>query len=374
MKPDKSVPGKIPERVRYVKAPTIEIRPGSTHDRAPPIVVCPVFPVEDGNPKTLVTAQRWAYDAHFRAEAHAASLEKQADGSTKLWDELHKRRSSGEFEPAIEEVVVENIPMSNIRIVSLEHRSQGGRAYKALIDNYYYVDIREDDVLESILSTGIDKGGVLNGKFQWMAHSGLRLVRDGSEKQRAILNYSRMKSMSPLKVLTPGRFYQDKNGKISFYVGPITTKTEGVIGDSLLFYSLAMYSMLPEKLFAGELRTTKDMPWETEKDWKPDASMYDYSTNSYLMSNFEVTTKHKLVEEVGSGLEGYDADTEIRKIQELGMHRMAIAVKSLNNSNYYHKRGVDCYRNPPAVLNMVPRGQTVVNSFSRDAWNNLERK
>lgn len=214
----KLVIAKIPEQVRYVCMPFRKVRVGSEYDydlnddghkvAHEEIEVRPVFPVEEGNEKTLVTARRWA---NQRRSVWVPDASLPHGGK---WEEPRTEE--------VEEVVMPNTPMKNIRVLSLEKRSQGGRAYKALIGDYY-VDLREDDVVDCILHTGIDAGGVLLGEYVWIAESGLRLLRVGSEKHKAVVAYAELRSLPKIKKLDVGGVYQTKTGKIRMYFGAVNT-------------------------------------------------------------------------------------------------------------------------------------------------------
>jgi hypothetical protein len=81
-----------------------------------------------------------------------------------------------------------NNPITNIRVAGLETRGNGGRAYKVVIDDLYYFDLREDVLLEAMIECGINKGGILNGEYIWVKiRSHMKLIRVGSPLHKEMI-------------------------------------------------------------------------------------------------------------------------------------------------------------------------------------------
>lgn len=107
-----------------------------------------------------------------------------------------------------------NTPIS-ITMCGLEHRREGGRAYKVVTDDGHFFDLREDVLLEAMLSQGVRKGGKLGGKYVWaVIGSQRKLVRHKSELYKDLLEASKRRKLVTLKVgdLTPGYIYEKKDG------------------------------------------------------------------------------------------------------------------------------------------------------------------
>ena len=170
-------------------------------------------------------------------------------------------------------VTIDNDPIKKIRLLSISYRSQGGRAYKALIDNKYYVDFREDVLMDTILKSGILKGGILNGEYVWAKiGSNMKLVRVGSELYKIISEYQSKMDMKPVgkNELEVGGLYQDKKKNKAIFIGYVnTTKyyledkkiyfladnknvdfkyNNVLIKKSLLFYDISNYDLLSNEL------------------------------------------------------------------------------------------------------------------------------
>lgn len=126
------------------------------------------------------------------------------------------------------QVVVDNKPFGNVKIVGLEERGNGGRAYKVTIDDKFYVDLREDVVLDTMLEKGIEKGGLLKGEFVWIKNGNhLKMIRFGSSvydsyKKTTDTGVHKMTKLDA-KGIVPGGIYTMKNGDTYLYLGVFKT-------------------------------------------------------------------------------------------------------------------------------------------------------
>jgi hypothetical protein len=203
--------GSIPEKITYVFAEEAEVSVGCEWDiswyesddgpKAVKQKVMPAFPVDSADSKTMTRAIEWAT----------------SDG----WDYQTNKRKVKKH--SIEEV--ENKPLNNVKVLSLEHRGQGGRAYKALINNYY-VDLREDVLMDTLLKAGVDSGGLLKGEYVWAKMgSQMKLVRVGSELHRLIAEFDSKKDIKPVGKgdLEVGGVYRDRKKNKAIFVGYVNT-------------------------------------------------------------------------------------------------------------------------------------------------------
>jgi hypothetical protein len=129
-------------------------------------------------------------------------------------------------EKVAKQVIVDNSPIDNIKVIGLDIRGNGGRAYKVVIDDLYYVDMREDVILDVMFETGIQAGGKLNGTFIWVKYgSQLKLVRVGSELHKEFVEknerYESFVEIKP-KDVEVGGLYEMKSGKIYLYLGKMS--------------------------------------------------------------------------------------------------------------------------------------------------------
>lgn len=132
----------------------------------------------------------------------------------KLWATINN------IEP--ETITVENKPFK-IKIITLEIREKGGRAYKVSaslggVDNLYF-DLREDVLLDTIYNCGIQSGGLLNGEFVFArVGSQMKPIRVGSLIYHKIAASTKLNSQKPCE-LKIGGVYQNKYGQKYIYLG-----------------------------------------------------------------------------------------------------------------------------------------------------------
>lgn len=151
--------GKIPDNVRYVMRPPSTVSDYWEHDIFDKETmgrdVRETFVVDEANATALATAQRWATDAR-------------------------------------QEIVRPNKPIEKLEIVSLQKRDNGGRAWKVLIDGAFYVDLREDVLLDCLRNAEGVAGAMLSGPFLWCSIAGhMKLVRVGSKLHEAVVTVVR---------------------------------------------------------------------------------------------------------------------------------------------------------------------------------------
>jgi hypothetical protein len=192
--------GYIPKKILYItrepSATSWSWEDGKKVDTG--IVVKPTFPVDPSKPKTIDTARTWA------------------------------NRYISSTDPFIKSSFVgANTPIK-IQILSLEQRSEGGRAYKVVFGSEspkFYVDLREDVLLDVILNCGIQKGGFPNAEFIWgKVGSQMKLVRVGSDLhtrliQATVENQKKNLTQSQIEV---GSIYQNRKGQEFLYLGQYT--------------------------------------------------------------------------------------------------------------------------------------------------------
>jgi hypothetical protein len=182
----------IPATLKYYRRAAVEIGQfDSTFAKVKKRMVRPTFVVDAANPKTNVTAQRWA--AGYQGK----------DG----YDEKE----------------VTNDPIDTLEIMHIDYRGRGGRAWKVLIDGAYYVDLKEDVLLEALIKGDGVEQGHLKGPFIWASGSGgLRLTRYNSSFHKKA---EKLKELSKIRIkakdLVIGGIYETPAGQRSVYLGPV---------------------------------------------------------------------------------------------------------------------------------------------------------
>lgn len=140
------------------------------------------------------------------------------DALNKKTHETARRWASG---PGYKKIEKPNSPMKNLRIISLEKRCEGGRAWKVLTEDNLWFDLREDVLLDA-LQNGSVKNGVLGGEYVFaVVGSQMKIVRVGSELYKRIQSYMGRKEAKeiPVKDLVAGHVYANKKGKKVLFLG-----------------------------------------------------------------------------------------------------------------------------------------------------------
>lgn len=115
-----------------------------------------------------------------------------------------------------------NEPFTDLRLVGLDIRTEGGRAYKVLTTDNHLVDLREDVVLDILLTTGVRPSGHIAGEFLWaMNGSQMRIVRVGSTLHTELAESQERKALKVIKVsaLTVGGVYRTRSGDFAAFLG-----------------------------------------------------------------------------------------------------------------------------------------------------------
>lgn len=194
--------GYIPPRIKYVQRAPREVSDYWEHDWLTPeelrrkgVLVSEAFPIDATNKKTLETAMSWA-------------------GRRNYYDK------GPEIAPKITEVA--NDPIPTLEIVSLDIRSEGGRAWKVLIHGTYYVDLREDVLLDSLRNGSGVVRGELTGPFVWcIVGSHMKLVRVGSKLHDAVIEAGERRDSKNVTgaALKAGDIYENRKGEKFVFLG-----------------------------------------------------------------------------------------------------------------------------------------------------------
>jgi hypothetical protein len=196
--------GSIPEKIVYIDAPSQEFT--RTFDDGGEIGVtvraAKSFVTDAGNEKSIKTGIDWATRktrSHTKVKTYLT--EEQAKNTddyvyldSKGWHTIDwKEGVEKTYKPTQE--VLENTPFRGLRILSLEYRSQGGRAYKVLFGDRVF-DLREDILLDILLTSKVDKG-LIDSEFIWAkVGAQMKLIRAGSKLHEELLKATHLKNVS----------------------------------------------------------------------------------------------------------------------------------------------------------------------------------
>lgn len=204
--------GSIPEKLSlYSRAPSDvrwswdDVEGGERTEK-----VRSVFITDTANKKTQETAKVWQ---------ETNMLGYDYDDVSKTY--TRKKVDRSEFITAHD---IPNVPIHNIRIVTLEIRGQGGRAYKCVADigpiKDAYFDMREDVLLDCMFQQGISPGGILQGPFIFArVDTDMKPIRVGSLLHDKMIESTEYNQKSTIKSFEIGNVYEDKAGNKFAYIG-----------------------------------------------------------------------------------------------------------------------------------------------------------
>ncbi len=146
------------------------------------------------------------------------------NGNSKAAETWAQYQNQKEIPAAI--VGQSNLPFGRIKLLDLETRGHGGRAWKIAFFKEgicLLADLREDVLLEVLKGPGI-VGGELQGEYLWIWDGGLKLVlKDGECHKKAMENGAR-KALKSLSKLELGGVYRDLAGREFLYLGRIDSE------------------------------------------------------------------------------------------------------------------------------------------------------
>jgi len=197
--------------------------------------------------------------------------------------------------------IIENEPISNLRIVGLDKRIGGGRAYKVIYPPNYLVDLREDVLLDIIYNCGIDIGGKINGDFVWfLNHSQMKLIRTNSQLYNSFKSNYHGLSIILNKDLKVGSIYCSKTGSPQLFLGFIST---------LFFTPHWVINRLDRTgtIYRSSLKQKKLLLWFSIKELKKASSLIgkfnkfiSWDTSERFSHRIILSSNHSMVKELDS--------------------------------------------------------------------------
>jgi hypothetical protein len=204
---------------------------------------------------------------------------------------------------AIKVDVVDNSPIKQIRLLSLEHRGQGGRAYKVLIDGKYYVDMREDVLIDVMLTQSV-ADGILGGEFIWAKHgTQMRLVRIGSELHKLLAKSNELKDKPKINKsdLEIGGIYRSRKGDHGIFLGYVNTTSFAKLSNQSSAFSFRKTPIKKAMLF-----------YEPPRHLKPTDAFDNLDLKSYHY-RFTIRKTHNFLEKTGDVVISVDYVDMLRK-------------------------------------------------------------
>lgn len=282
----------MPDTLKYVRIKATEVSQWWRGSSLPAKkrIVRPTFVVDAQNEKTLATAKRWAGG----------------------W-----QNDEGQYDI----VELPNTPFECVELVTLERRGRGGRAWKVLIDGAYYVDMREETLLECLINGPGVTDGMIKGPFVWAtAGQGLRITRVESNDHKAATKVEKLKKPAARlkkKDLVIGGVYATLAGTESTFLGYVDVDT---VASNL------------------KLSTSSNVQLWATPAWDELINPEDYR---YRRVTYNVTwTKSRHVCEL---IKKFDVGDPLAKLKEIALKNMSDEQARLNlipiNNMYPHAYG-----------------------------------
>jgi hypothetical protein len=281
----KKLSGYIPSRLKYVQRPAKEVEPYQEHELGetpePGVLLRETFVVDATNPRTLKTAMEWAERGIARQKKDSVTVTER-----------------------------DNSPIPVLELITLDIRSEGGRAWKVLVDGQYYVDLREDVLLDTLKrGKGVQKGE-LHGPFVWcVVGSHMKLVRVDSPLHKAIQEAGKRKETKdiPSKNLEVGGIYENRRGKQFLFLGECDTesyqwvKSRGCSDSSscdqkfevIEFRKIQMWVKIPDY---GDASPNEFFLEKPRSPWRDSI----WPSSKWLTYLFELTKEKAVTNKIGS--------------------------------------------------------------------------
>jgi hypothetical protein len=198
--------GKIPKKLKFYCRPETKIRfrwsdVEFEDPSAADVSAIPVFVTDSENLKTQKTAVDWAGCAQWH------------------WDPVTGKRVDVSKPYTV--VEADNLPVKSVRIIGLDIRGNGGRAYQALVNEKYLVDMREDVMLDTMINVGMGVNATLPGEYIFaQIGAEMKLIRVGSKLHELMIETTEFGEKKPISKLIPGRIYSSKT-KTVLYLGEV---------------------------------------------------------------------------------------------------------------------------------------------------------
>lgn len=270
--------GYIPLDVTIVSAPKIRISTKWDYSEDESSIlerdVCPAFALPAGDEKRLETARNWV--SHFC------------------------QRTRGR-EEGPKEITISNSPQ-RLYVCGLEIRGEGGRAYKVVNSENFYFDLREDVMLEAMLECGVEKGGLLGGRFLWaVVGSQMKLIRENSFLHQIMQEATARVGLKKLGAPAAGGIYRSKSGATSIFLGNVmSAKTVEQLPKKKMLW-LDVPSYLPGDVIESAQKIVAEAfnPKNFTIRTKVSAHFEEYLGPEH-MYNLKLISSHSMVEQVGT--------------------------------------------------------------------------
>jgi hypothetical protein len=155
----------------------------------------PSFVTDLTNKKTQETAARWAQGYNYRTKKDIG------------FDIVERPNTS----------------FNDVRVIGLDIRGNGGRAWQVLLDGIYVIDMREDVLMDCLLNGGVSPDARLSGDFIFASvNSEMKIIRVGSLLHDKMIESTEYNAKKPISKLEVGGIYRNKKSTV-IYLGEVWT-------------------------------------------------------------------------------------------------------------------------------------------------------
>lgn len=262
--------GSIPENLKIFFKPQEEIKfrwdDIEVNEDTRVVLGRPSFITDLSNKKTQSTAARWAEGYNYRTKKDIP------------FDTVERP----------------NTPINDVRVIGLDIRGNGGRAWQVLLDGIYVVDMREDVLMDCLLNGGVGPDAQLSGGFIFASvNSEMKIIRVGSLLHDKMLESTAYNAKAAITELDVGGIYRNKKSTV-IYLGEVwTTHLEVTRTSSGWSYgrhnneSFAYHLHNPRKTFLT-VEITDDLLGEVDfKKIKYDFTYWGMNFNKTISKSFK---------------------------------------------------------------------------------------
>lgn len=283
--------------------------------------VLPCYISDTVNKKTLETGKNWA--------------------NSRIWN--HEKKEYEAFDHKV--LKINNSPF-RIRIVDLDIRLEGGRAYKVCADiggfKNLYFDLREDVLLDSIFECGIKKGGEINGEFIFCKiGSQMKPVRIGSLLHKKMIEATKFDKKEKCELVIGGIYSNKKGDKFAylgqFYSRPVKSTP---IGNPYIYTRYGEDAHYEIEVGESELYHVFNcsflLKYENEKEkFHNDDRLYFAKSHSFKVMDGKIDIPSDYIKSIMDFVDAWIGTNE-RKLGDLNYYGMRLNLSS--TKGYVHPK------------------------------------
>ncbi|MFA6049928.1 MAG: hypothetical protein WC761_01905 [Candidatus Paceibacterota bacterium] len=166
----------------------------------------------------------WIFPANASNKPACTTAEKRAKAYSEHWKTRQKTGKTTASATGL--TVIDNVPMTGLRIVGIQHGSSNSIEYVVLLPGNYVMTMPYDSLMDALTLGGIGDNGTLKGEYIFAQADGkMELVRIGSAFYKGVVEATERSKASNIKELklVPGHLYRNRAGEHAVFVGFVNT-------------------------------------------------------------------------------------------------------------------------------------------------------